>query len=357
MEKVGPARGRVEARRRARPGAPRRRRRGGLHPHARRHHRAACPRSSRPRSRCRSRSGRARRRGDRAARRRAAAPVPGHGVADRLRAAPRLIAAPFCSTCCTLDGEDLLDAPGAERAAALAASCPEALRVPRVVTDDAGRAQASSTTRWRRATRACREVAGRALRRRPPRRRLAEGQAGATRSTSSCWPPSGATAAAAAGSATCTSARATTRAGGFVMLGKTFKGLTDEMLDLADRAPAGAGRRARRLGRPRPPRARRRDRLRRRADAARATPAAWRCASRASCATGRTSAPRRPTRSPRCWRSGGLALVPANVNGGWVGGGAERPGLTSVTFKTGMRHRGDIRRLAAARSRLLPSRR
>ena len=35
--------------------------------------------------------------------------------------------------------------------------------------------------------------------------------------------------------------RARPGAGGFVMLGKTFKGLTDEMLALADRAVAGAG--------------------------------------------------------------------------------------------------------------------
>ena len=38
--------------------------------------------------------------------------------------------------------------------------------------------------------------------------------------------------------------------GGFVMLGKTFKGMTDEMLRLADRAvPRARGRRRRRLGR------------------------------------------------------------------------------------------------------------
>src|SRR4029450_6999323 len=35
-----------------------------------------------------------------------------------------------------LDGEDLLDRPGAERQAALAAAVPESLRVPRVVTAD-----------------------------------------------------------------------------------------------------------------------------------------------------------------------------------------------------------------------------
>ena len=49
-----------------------------------------------------------------------------------------------------------------------------------------------------------------------------------TPSTSSCWPPSGATAGASAGSATCTSGPVA--ADGFVMVGKTFKGMTDELL-------------------------------------------------------------------------------------------------------------------------------
>ena len=50
------------------------------------------------------------------------------------------------------------------------------------------------------------------------------------------------------------------------MLGKTFKGLTDAMLRLADRALAASSRRATTLGGAGPPRAGRRDRLRRRAD-------------------------------------------------------------------------------------------
>ena len=54
--------------------------------------------------------------------------------------------------------------------------------------------------------------------------------------------------------------------GGFVMLGKTFKGMTDEMLDLADEAVHRAGRRPdRRLRGAATARAGRRDRLRRRA--------------------------------------------------------------------------------------------
>ena len=59
---------------------------------------------------------------------------------------------------------------------------------------------------------------------------LAEGQAARTRSTWWCSRPSGDTAAARAGSATSISAPATRPTGGFVMLGKTFKGMTDEML-------------------------------------------------------------------------------------------------------------------------------
>ena len=50
-----------------------------------------------------------------------------------------------------------------------------------------------------------------------------------TRSTSWCSPSSGDTAGARAGCRTCTSARAA-RDGEFVMVGKTFKGLTDELL-------------------------------------------------------------------------------------------------------------------------------
>ena len=53
-------------------------------------------------------------------------------------------------------------------------------------------------------------------------------------------------------------------AGGFVMLGKTFKGLTDAMLRVADRAAARARRRPGRLGGHGAPRAGGRDRLRRR---------------------------------------------------------------------------------------------
>ena len=47
----------------------------------------------------------------------------------------------------------------------------------------------------------------------------------------------------------------------------------------------------------------------------------------------------------------------ANVNGGWVGVGAERPCGHECRLKHRMGGRGDIRRVAAARSQFLPSRR
>jgi len=59
------------------------------------------------------------------------------GVDEQRRATP-LTAALF--DVLHLDGEDLLDRPGSERGAALEAVVPEALRIPRVVTDDAGAA-------------------------------------------------------------------------------------------------------------------------------------------------------------------------------------------------------------------------
>ena len=87
---------------------------------------------------------------------------------------------------------------------------------------------------------------------------------------------------------------------GFVMLGKTFKGLTDELLQWQ------TARLLELEAQPRPPRpststpswsSRSRSTASRRA---RATPAAWRCASRGSSATAPTSAPTRPTRSRPC---------------------------------------------------------
>ena len=59
--------------------------------------------------------------------------------------------------------------------------------------------------------------------------------------------------------------RARPETGGFVMLGKTFKGMTDEMLAWQTERLLELETRARRAHRPRPARARRRGRVRRRA--------------------------------------------------------------------------------------------
>ena len=132
-------RGRVEARRRAHPGAPRRRRGRVFTPHPRRRHRAACPRSSRRRCALPVRS--VVLDGEAIALRADGRPAAVPGTACALR---RARAAPTCR--CTalffdvlhLDGEDLLDRAGARARRALAAVVPErAARARAVVTDDA----------------------------------------------------------------------------------------------------------------------------------------------------------------------------------------------------------------------------
>jgi DNA ligase-1 len=60
-------------------------------------------------------------------------------VAAARQAAPL---SPFLFDCLHLDGQDLLDHPAAERFAALAGVLPPALVVPRIVTDDAGTTEA-----------------------------------------------------------------------------------------------------------------------------------------------------------------------------------------------------------------------
>ena len=90
--------------------------------------------------------------------------------------------------------------------------------------------------------------------------------------------------------------------GGFVMLGKTFKGMTDEMLAWQterflelEESPVERPRRDR------PARAGRRDRLRRHPALHPLPRRAWRCGSPGCCATATTRPPTRPTRSRRCW--------------------------------------------------------
>ena len=82
---------------------------------------------------------RRRRRGDRAASGRPPAPLPGHRVALRHPHRAARISCRSrrsCSTCCTLDGDDLLDAPTSERLAVLDRIVPAEQRVDRLVTAD-----------------------------------------------------------------------------------------------------------------------------------------------------------------------------------------------------------------------------
>ena len=125
---------------------------------------------------------------------------------------------------------------------------------------------------------------------------VAQGQAGATPSTWWSSPPSGATAAAAAWLSNL-HLGARDPSGGFVMLGKTFKGLTDAMLEWQTERLLTLATERDDLDRARAARARRRGGVRRRPDLAPATPAAWPCASPASCATARTKPQARPTPS------------------------------------------------------------
>ena len=127
------------------------------------------------------RVGRARRRGDRAATGRPAGAVPGHELALRARAgSARCRSNLFVFDVLHADGEDVLDRPAAERAALLAELVPEAQRTPR--GRRVGRGRGGRVPRRRdRARPRGRDAEGArpAVRRRQPRHRLAEGQAGA----------------------------------------------------------------------------------------------------------------------------------------------------------------------------------
>ena len=234
----------------------------------------------------------ARRRGDRAARRRPPRAFPGH----REPQATPLSA--FFFDVLHADGADLLDSPGEERRRC-SPGRPRALRVPRLVSTtprrgavrtealasghegvvvkslEAPYAAGRRGAGWIKVKPRAHARPGRPRRRvgsRPPPRLLTNLHLGAR----------------------------DPQTGGFVMLGKTFKGLTDKMLtwqterllELAD--DRGDGRRSAPSSSSRSPSTA--------SSAAPAIRAAWRCASPASSATAPTSAPRRPTRSRPCWR-------------------------------------------------------
>ena len=240
--------------------------------------------------------GRARRRGDRAARRRPPASVPGHRQPVREPRPGAVPLTPMFFDVLHLDGEDLLDRPGAERAAALAALVPE--RVARAARRGEQMLEPTRSARGHegvvvKSLDAPYEAGrrGAAWVKVKPVHTLdlvvlaVEWGHGRRRGTAQQPPP-----------------RRARGRGGFVMLGKTFKGLTDAMLAWQTEALLALEERrdgARRVTCGRSSSSRSRSTACRRA---RATPAASRCGSRASCATGRTSRRRRPTRSTPCWR-------------------------------------------------------
>ena len=266
-------RGRREARRHADPGAPLRRRHRRLHPQPRRHHRPGARDGRRGPGAARAGGG-ARRRGDRRSTRRPAA-APFQETSSR--PASRGVAAGRRRT--GVPAHAVLLRPAAprrrrpdRRAAAGGAGPRSTTRSPAsLLVAPAGRRPPGAGRRGvrRRARRRPGgrrgEGARRALRRRPARRRLGQGQApahprpGGARRRVGPRPARGLAVQPAP-------RRPRPATGGFVMLGKTFKGLTDEMLRWQTERLPGARRRARRLGGHGPARAGGRDRLRRGAD-------------------------------------------------------------------------------------------
>ena len=227
-------RARVEARRRARAGAQGRRRGARLHAQPQRRHRAVPEIVEAVRAlpaRELILDGEAIALGTR----RRAAAVPGHDAPlrpqARRRAHARRAAALACSssTACAATATLLVDRPARERFDALGDALPAPLVVPRLITADVAAAEAFYADALARGHEG---VMAKAL--------DAPYEAG---SRGASWlkikrahtldlvvlAAEWGTAGGRAGCRTCTSARATRR-GGFVMLGKTFKGMTDEML-------------------------------------------------------------------------------------------------------------------------------
>ena len=169
--------GRVEARRDPHPDPPPRRRGADLHPQPQRHHRRAARDRRGACARLPLRAGGARRRGDLDGRRRPGR-VPGHGRAASTATRRRRAIATFLFDVLHLDGDDLLDAPLAERAARLDAIAPRAAHPGRAdARPGRGRARARRGAR-RRARGRRRQGRGLAVRRRAARQGVAQGQAG-----------------------------------------------------------------------------------------------------------------------------------------------------------------------------------
>ena len=144
LAKAGsPGGGGVEARRDQDPGAPVRRGRPPVHPDPRRHHGPAARGGFRAGEAAGDGRG-VRWRADRVARGRPAAAVPGHRVTHRQRedAGPAVPLSVFLFDVLHLDGADLIDAEDRQRHAALARSVPPELLMPRLVTASAEEATA-----------------------------------------------------------------------------------------------------------------------------------------------------------------------------------------------------------------------
>ena len=172
----------------------------------------------------------------------------------------------FFFDCLHLDGDDLIDAP-AQRATRGARRAPAA-RARRAASRDRRRRRRrrrSSTTRSRAATRASWSSRSTRRTRRAGAVRAGSRSSPRTRSTSSCSPPSGGTDGGTGKLSNLHLGARDPASGGFVMLGKTFKGMTDEMLAWQTEHLLGLETQPRRARRPRSAGARRRDRVRRRA--------------------------------------------------------------------------------------------
>ena len=131
----------------------RRRRRRGGDPHASRHHRAGCPRSSRSRGRCRRATfvldGEALALDDDGRPRPSRRPRSRTAQSDRRRSVT-----PYFFDLLHVDGRDLLDCPGARAAGGAGRPGARGVRVPRVVTSDPAEAEAFSADVLAPATRA-----------------------------------------------------------------------------------------------------------------------------------------------------------------------------------------------------------
>ena len=176
-----------------------------------------------------------RRRGDRAAGRRLALSVPGHDAPLRTHARRRgdagtLPLSVFFFDCLRHDGEAICRGAGAERFEALPRALPPDSLMPRLVTSDVGGRQAFYDDALApRARRRDGEVARRAVRARRAQRRVAQGQARHTLDLVVLAAEWGHGRRKGWLSNLHLGAR-DPATGEFVMLGKTFKGMTDAML-------------------------------------------------------------------------------------------------------------------------------